>query len=43
MRNAIARWSSTTLQRLHLLGPVLVVASALIVAACKNGSGGSGY
>ena len=31
-------------RRLHLLGPVLLAAVALIVAACNNpGSGGTGY
>jgi hypothetical protein len=29
--------------RLRLLGPILIAAAALIVAACNNGTGGSGY
>jgi predicted small secreted protein len=43
MKNVIARRSAAGLGRLRLLGPVLVAAAALIVAACNNGSGGSGY
>jgi hypothetical protein len=43
MKNVIARLSGLGLDRFRWLGPVLVVAAALIVAACNNGSGGTGY
>jgi hypothetical protein len=43
MRNVIARWPAAALDRLRVLYPILLVAVALIVAACNNGSGGSGY
>jgi predicted small secreted protein len=35
-------WSGARLDRLRLLGPALL-AVALVLAACNNGSGGSGY
>jgi hypothetical protein len=34
---------SGLLDRLPSLGPLLLTAVALIVAACNNGSGGTGY
>jgi hypothetical protein len=43
MKNVIARRSAGALARLRLLGPILLVAASLIVAACNNGSGGSSY
>jgi hypothetical protein len=43
MKNVIAHWSATELDRFRVLRPVLLVAAALIVAACNNGNGGSGY
>jgi hypothetical protein len=43
MKNMITRSSAAQLERLHLLRPVLIVLAALIVAACNNGSGGTGY
>jgi hypothetical protein len=43
MKNVITRWSAAPLDRLRFLGPVLLVVAALIVAACNNGNGGTGY
>jgi hypothetical protein len=43
MKDMIVRRSTRQIDRLRLLGPVLIVAAALIVAACNNGSGGTGY
>jgi hypothetical protein len=43
MMNLIVRRSARQLDRLRLLGPLLIAATALIVAACNNGSGGTGY
>jgi hypothetical protein len=43
MKNVIARQSAALLDRLRLAGPALLIAVALIVAACNNGSGGTGY
>ena len=43
MKNLITRWSAVELDRLAALRPILLIAVALIVAACNNGSGGSGY
>ena len=43
MNNEILVRLRDRLDRLPLLHPMLVVAVALIVAACKNGGGGSGY
>jgi hypothetical protein len=34
---------SRLLDRLPVLGPLLLTAVALLVAACNNGSGGTGY
>jgi hypothetical protein len=43
MKNVIAHWWAAELDRLRVLRPILLVAAALIVAACNNGNGGSGY
>ena len=43
MKHLILRRSVRQLDRLRLLGPVLIAATALLVAACNNGSGGTGY
>jgi hypothetical protein len=43
MKNMIVSRSARQVDRLRLLGPVLIAAAALIVAACNNGSGSSGY
>lgn len=43
MKNLILRPSTRKLDRLRILGPVLIAAAALVVAACNNGSGGTGY
>jgi hypothetical protein len=43
MKNVIARWQSAGLDRLRFVGPVLLVVATLIVAACNNGNGGTGY
>jgi hypothetical protein len=43
MKNVIVGRMRAELDRLHPLRPILAVAVALIVAACNNGSGGSGY
>ena len=43
MSNLIVRRAAVELRRLRFLGPVLLAAAALIVAACNNGSGGTGY
>jgi len=43
MNNEILVRLRDRLDRLPPLHPMLVVAVALIVAACKNGGGGSGY
>jgi hypothetical protein len=43
MKNLIVRRSARQVDRLRLLGPALIAAAALIVAACNNGSGGTGY
>ena len=43
MKNLFARWSAAGLGRLRAFSPVLLTAVAMIVAACNNGSGGSGY
>lgn len=43
MKNVITRWSAAGLDRLRFPGPVLLVLAALIVAACNNGNGGTGY
>jgi hypothetical protein len=43
MKDMIVRRSARQVDRLRLLGPVLIAAVALIVAACNNGSGGTGY
>jgi hypothetical protein len=43
MKNMINRRSAHQVDRLRLLGPVLIAAAGLIVAACNNGSGGTGY
>jgi len=43
MNDLILRRTAALLGRLRLLGPALLAAAALLVAACKNGSGGSGY
>jgi len=43
MKKLIARWPSVGLDRLRFVGPVLLVVAALIVAACNNGNGGTGF
>jgi hypothetical protein len=43
MKNVIARWPSVRLDRLRFVGPVLLVVATVIVAACNNGNGGTGY
>jgi hypothetical protein len=43
MKNVIVGRMRAELDRLHHLGPMLIVTVALVVAACNNGSGGSGY
>lgn len=43
MKNVITRWSVAALDRLRFVGPVLLVVAALVVAACNNGNGGTGY
>ena len=43
MKNVIARWPSVGLDRLRFVDPVLLLVAALIVAACNNGNGGTGY
>jgi hypothetical protein len=47
MKTLIVRRSAATLDRLRLpfrpVAPVLIAAAALIVAACNNGTGSSGY
>lgn len=43
MKNKIAVRLRAELDQLHHLGPVLIAAVALLVAACNNGSGGTGY
>jgi predicted small secreted protein len=43
MKNVIAHWWAAELDRTRVLGPILLVAGALILAACNNGNGGSGY
>jgi len=43
MKNMIVRRSARQVDRLRLLGPILIMAAALIVAACNPGSGGSSY
>jgi hypothetical protein len=43
MKNMIVRRSTRLVDRLRTPGPVLVAVAALIVAACNNGSGGTGY
>jgi hypothetical protein len=43
MKNVIAHRPSVGLDRLRFVGPVLLVVAALIVAACNNGNGGTGY
>jgi hypothetical protein len=43
MKNVIARGQFLGLDRLRLVGPILLVVATLIVAACNNGNGGTGY
>jgi hypothetical protein len=43
MKNAIAARVRAELARVHHLGPMLIAAVVLVVAACNNGNGGSGY
>ena len=43
MKNEIVVRLRAQLDRLHHLGPMLIAAVALLVAACNNGSGGTGY
>jgi hypothetical protein len=37
------RRTGRVLDRLQFLGPILIAATALLVAACNNGSGGTTY
>jgi hypothetical protein len=43
MKNMKTPWSGARLDRLRLLSPALLALIALVLAACNNGSGGSGY
>ena len=43
MKNFALRRSSRPLDRLRFLGPILIAAATLLVAACNKGSGGTGY
>jgi hypothetical protein len=43
MKNVIVARVRAHLDRVHHLGPTLIATVALVVTACNNGNGGSGY
>jgi hypothetical protein len=43
MKYLIAHWWAAELGRFRVLRPILLIAATLILAACNNGNGGTGY